>query len=244
MALLASKTLRKTFASQIFGHGSSSHNPIIIGFAKTDVMMPGTYASFLGREFSQHDYMNTVLNWSTNDGAGGANRQYYLGFCVLPSNSSNTNVYADENGAYIIGDLPITMVSEGTIGSAFVWLAGRMYSTNTFTPGTGTIQSPISSVSDFGANLIAAAESVTPANFNFGVSTGTSSGFNGTSYVYRVASNLNQKECETSLYNKMIMITDSVGTASDKIVKVSSMSITTGTTTYLNSIKINIKEVL
>lgn len=242
MALLASKTLRKTFASQIFGHGSSSHNPIIIGFAKTDVMMPGTYASFLGREFSQHDYMNTVLNWSTNDGAGGANRQYYLGFCVLPSSSSNTNIYADENGAYIIGDLPITMVSEGTIGSAFVWLAGRMYSTNAFTPGTGTIQAPSSASTSFGANWVAGPESVTPANFNAVLGAGTSSGFNGTSYVYRGLSN--QQECEVYMYNKMIMITDSVGTESDNIVKVSSMSITTGTTTYLNSIKINIKEVL
>lgn len=242
MALLASKTLRKTFASQIFGHGSSSHNPIIIGFAKTDVMMPGTYASFLGREFSHHDYMNTVLNWSTNDGAGGANRQYYLGFCVLPSSSSNTNVYADEDGAYIIGDLPITMVSEGTIGSAFVWLAGRMYSTNAFTAGTGTIQAPPAASTGFGANWIAAAESVTPANFNFGINTGTSSGFDGTSYNYRGTSN--QKDCEAYMYNKMIMITDSVGTGSDNIVKVSSMSIATGTTTYLNSIKINIKEVL
>lgn len=239
MALLASKRVRKNFTSQIFGNGATGQHPIIICFARNDVMIPGQYANFLGRNFTHHDYLNTTINWTSFDGAGGANRQYFLGFCVVPV-GSNRNFYSDENGCYFNGPLPITVVSEGTIGSVFIMTAGRIYSTIAFGVSAGNITAP-TNTQGIGLNYVAIGEAASSSIVNTNLADGSSTGFNGSNYVYRAAGAQYDIECYG--YNKMLMVSDSIGVNNNSVFNVSSTQISNSSTTFLNSIKIKVSEV-
>ncbi|MFM6984482.1 MAG: hypothetical protein ACKOXF_10130 [Chitinophagaceae bacterium] len=239
MALLASKRVRKNFTSQIFGNGATGHHPLVICFAKNNVLLPGQYASFLGRDFTHHDYLNTTINWTSYDGAGGANRQYFLGFCAVPV-GSNRNFYSDENGCYFNGPLPITVVSEGTIGSVFILTSGRIYSTIAFGVSVGTILAPNTN-QGIGANYVAIGEGAASSVVSTNLVEGSSTGFNGSNYVYRPAGAQYDIECYG--YNKMLMVSDSFGVNNGSIFDVSSTQISNSSTTFLNSIKLKVSEV-
>lgn len=241
MALLVSKRVRQNFSSQLFGYGSASHQATIIAFVKTDVMMPGTYASFLGRNFSHHDYLNTVLNWSQNDGAGGANRQYYLGFVAIPPSTSSRCFYSDENGAYFNGPLTMTVVSEGQIGSVLVYHGGVVRGPNSM-DATSAITVPLTSNTNFSTNYIAIPEGLTSANYAQTSNGRATSAFDGVNYVYNASTN--QTYGEVFHYDHISMISDSVGVNNGSVFDVSSMTVSASNPPKLNSIKLKISEVM
>lgn len=241
MGLLVSKRVRKNFTGQVFGNGAALHGPLIICFAKNDVMMPGQYASFLGREFSHHDYLNTVINWSLNDGAGGSNRQYFLGFAYVPQGSA-TNFYSDENGCYFTGPLPINVISEGTIGSMFI-MSTELVTGELWIDEPSVVPTIPSTGNSIAQHYVAIPEGTSSTTFfntptwNGGSIDRSSSGFDGTNYVYRASG---QKNCEVYGYNKLLLVTDSVGVEDGSCCSVSSMYVSASTTTYVNSIKIKV----
>lgn len=241
MSLLISKRVRKNFSSQLFGFGSASHQATIIAFVKTDVMIPGTYASFLGRNFSHHDYLNTVLNWSQNDGAGGANRQYYLGFVAIPASTSSRGFYSDENGAYFEGPVSMTVVAEGQIGSVLVYHSGLVLATNSMS-ASGSIDVPTTSNNSFSGSYIAIPESVSSATFANTSNGRPTSGFDGTNYVYTTSTN--QTYAEVYHYDHISMISDSVGVNNGSVFNVSSMTVSASNPPKLNSIRLKISEVM
>jgi hypothetical protein len=240
MALLASKRVRKNFTSQIFGFGDPQHQCLIFAFIKNDVMMPGQYASFLGREFTHHDYLNTCINWSQNDGASGYNRQYYLGFSVVPTGVSSRAIYSDENGLYVDGPLPITVVSEGRIGSVLVYHGGITRHTSSVDFMDGISIPPASATGQSGA-YIAIPEACYASNYN-NVTAGSYSGFNGTNYVYNVAGA--QPWPNAFHYGHVMFITDSVGANDGSVVDVSNMYISASNPVTLNSIRLKVSEAL
>ena len=242
MALLASKRVRKNFTSQIFGFGSPLHQCLIFAFIKNDVMMPGQYASFLGREFTHHDYLNTCINWSQNDGASGYNRQYYLGYSVVPTGGLGTRaIYSDENGLYLDGPLPINVVSEGQIGSVLVYHGGITRSTASVDV-MGNLSIPPASNTGQSGGYIAIPEACSASNYNNTTSTGTYSGFDGTNYVYNTAGV--QPYPNVFYYGHVLFITDSVGANNGSVVDVSNMYISASTPTTLNSIRLKVSEAL
>lgn len=240
MALLASKRVRKNFTSQIFGFGDPQHQCLIFAFIKNDVMMPGQYASFLGREFTHHDYLNTCINWSQNDGASGYNRQYYLGYSVVPTGVSSRAIYSDENGLYVDGPLPITVVSEGRIGSVLVYHGGITRHTSSVDFMDGISIPPASATGQSGA-YIAIPEACSASNYN-NVTAGSYSGFNGTNYVYNVAGA--QPWPNAFHYGHVMFITDSVGANDGSVVDVSNMYISASNPVTLNSIRLKVSEAL
>lgn len=241
MALLASKRVRKNFTSQIFGFGDPQHQCLIFAFIKNDVLMPGQYASFLGREFTHHDYLNTCINWSRNDGGSGYNRQYYLGYSVVPTHVSNRAIYSDENGLYLDGPLPINVVAEGQIGSVLVYHGGETSSTASVnTMGSLNIHPASATVQSGG--YIAIPEGCSASNYNNTTSSGTYSGFNGTNYVYNTAGL--QPWPNVFHYGHVLFITDSVGANDGSVVDVSNMYISASNPTTLNSIRLKVSEAL
>lgn len=240
MALLASKRVRKNFTSQIFGFGDPQHQCLIFAFIKNDVMMPGQYASFLGREFTHHDYLNTCINWSQNDGASGYNRQYYLGYSVVPTGVSSRAIYSDENGLYVDGPLPITVVSEGRIGSVLVYHGGITRHTSSV-DYMGGISIPPASATGQSGSYIAIPEACGAAQFSYTTS-GTYSGFNGTSYVY--SNDSSQLWPNAFHYGHVMFITDSVGANDGSVVDVSNMYISASNPVTLNSIRLKVSEAL
>ena len=240
MALLASKRVRKNFTSQIFGFGDPQHQCLIFAFIKNDVMMPGQYASFLGREFTHHDYLNTCINWSQNDGASGNNRQYYLGYSVVPTGVSSRAIYSDENGLYVDGPLPITVVSEGRIGSVLVYHGGITRHTSSV-DYMGGISIPPASATEQSGRYIAIPEACQASQFS-NTTPGTYSGFNGASYVY--TNDNSQRWPNAFHYGHVMFITDSVGANDGSVVDVSNMYISASNPVTLNSIRLKVSEAL
>lgn len=236
MALLASKRVRKNITAQIFGGGSPTYgSPTIIAFMKAGIPMPGEVDTRFGGStvFTMFDYCNETLNWSSQDGAGGTNRSNYLGFAVVPANSSNGMFYSDENGIYFNGQLDITVVSEGTIGSVMVYHGGASTGSASVAASSASIPTTAQSIAN---NYIAIGEVTSNATYFTTLSTG--SAFNGTSYVNGISSN----NASVYAYQNVLFITDSVGTGSDKVVNVSSMTVSTSTTSTLDGITLKISE--
>ena len=125
----------------------------------------------------------------------------------------------------------------------FVWQLGNITSTSVMSASTaGTLVVPTAATTTLSANYIAIPESTTAANFTAAVSASYySSGFDGSTYKPGVPA---RAACETGCYDKMILITDSVGVDNGSVVNVSSMTVSGSSLNYLKYLKLNIKEKL
>lgn len=239
MALLASKRVRKNITAQIFNGGGAAGygQPTIVAFIKAGVPIPGEIDTRYGgsNQMSMFDFCNETLNWSSQDGAGGANRSNYLGFCVIPASTSNGMFSSDENGMYFNGPMAITLVSEGEIGSVIVYNNGWTQSVTTSSLGNATVPAP--STTSITGSPIAVPEAVTLSNYNISDAP-TGIGFDGTTY----SKNQTQIRPATVLYQNVLFVTNAVGTTTSDAVMVSGTYISSSTSVTLESINLKISE--
>lgn len=210
------------------------------------VMVSDTVAIPNGTTQTMFSYINQVLNFSGNDGAGSGNRANVLGLAYSSKASLPTDSFTDGDTVNLTGPWNFTALQTGTVGSILIlkrieYISSSSGNSDPIIAPSGTTL--VTTTSNSAVNLVGISESITAPMYNayggttYGVPDAvvTPAG-RGAMYMDNGALVLSNLSNSSTVYANFAGCTDSVGLiGSGAICELNSDTLTAGTSYVFNS---------